>query len=144
LRLMTSENFVGCCTGRSAGFSFHDRRDRPRRAIHDLGVTGGVRPLKSGDRHHPFQPPGRTAPRGPSCRVSSARCSPSPPRRMPCRRGASRRATNAGPDAGYQPHVAPAIAGDVSAAKWRDVTLRCILVARFGLQCLDCLAHRLR
>jgi hypothetical protein len=29
-------------------------------------------------------------------------------------------------------------------AKWRDVPLRCILVARFGLQDCDCLAHRLR
>ena len=31
-----------------------------------------------------------------------------------------------------------------SGAEGRDVALRCILVARFGLQGFDCLAHRLR
>lgn len=34
--------------------------------------------------------------------------------------------------------------GQWSATERRDVALRCILVARFGLQGLDCLPHRLR
>jgi hypothetical protein len=38
----------------------------------------------------------------------------------------------------------PARSVNAPAAEWRDVALRCILVARFGLQGFDCLAHRLR
>src|SRR5438128_10079174 len=44
LRLITSSNFVGCSTGRSAGVgAFEDLVDVPGRAPKDLGITRTVR-----------------------------------------------------------------------------------------------------
>jgi hypothetical protein len=107
------------------GPSFHDRRGRPRRTVHDLGVTGGVHPLKAvtgiipsspgGERHRValHVVPVRHDVHRACCAACLADEAPADARPTPVLRQ------------GIQPDVDPAIAGDASTyqrpngATWR-------------------------